>query len=246
MGYQVFISFKNQWENKPTRDSAIAAQLYAELKKYDVEVFFSNEEILRKGRPDYGRLIDSALESARVLLLVGTRGEFVKARWVEYEWDLFNTEICSGRKDGKIITVLEGMDIGELPIGMRRWQSYDLKKSTAADVAEMTINTLSVLTGQTYIRSSGNASQEEDPKRIAFEGSDWFFGLCGKAQDYKKAFGCWLKAAEMGYVKAQYDVGMCFMHGWGTETDKDQAKHWFHLAAAGGYKDAEKELKSLS
>ncbi len=243
MAYQIFISFKNEWEGKPTRDSEIAQALYTELKKYNVEVFFSNEEIKRKGRPDYGRLIDSALDSSSVLLLIGTKAEFVNSRWVEYEWDLFNNEICSGRKDGKIITVLEGMNVGELPIGMRRWQSYDMKNSTAADAAEMAVNALKSLTATAA--AEGDENSEQTIKELLMEATDCFMGICGKAPDYVRSFNLWEKAAGLGSPRAQYNLGCCYRYGWGVKTDKDAAKHWLYLAAAQGDKDAEKELASL-
>ncbi len=243
MAYQVFISFKNEWEGKPTRDSEIAHELYTELKKHGIEVFFSNEEIQRKGRPDYGRLIDDALEEAKMLILVGTRADFVKSRWVEYEWDLFNNEICSGRKDGKIITVLEGMDVGALPICLRRWQSYGSSVSDIANAAKMAVNALNSLSD--ISAAEGGKDTEETVKELLMEATDCFLGLGNKKQDLLRAFNLWKKAAELGNSIAQYSLGCCYLHGWGTETDKEQAKHWLLLSAAQGNKDAEKELATL-
>jgi len=125
MSYQVFISFKNlDTDGQPTRDSRIAEQLYHGLKERGVNVFFSNEEVQRKCRPDYGDLIDEALESSRVLLLVGTSVDYIESKWVKYEWNSFKNEINSGRKDGYIIPVIEGFSVGDLPFALRHGQVY--------------------------------------------------------------------------------------------------------------------------
>ena len=121
----MFISFKNlDSKGNQTFDSQIAKQIYDELRANGVDVFYSNEEVLRKCRSDYGQLIDEALESSKVLILVGTNPDYVKAKWVEYEWRTFNNEIHSGRKNGQILTVLVGMAVDQLPIALRRWESY--------------------------------------------------------------------------------------------------------------------------
>ncbi len=133
MSYQVFISFKNlDAGGNPTRDSRIAAELYHKLKACGINVFFSNEEVQRRCRPDYGDLIDEALESARILMLVGTSAEYIDSRWVRYEWNSFKNEINSGRKDGYIIPVLEGVSVGELPFALRHGQVYSSDDMNAA------------------------------------------------------------------------------------------------------------------
>ncbi len=138
MAYSVFISFKNLDKNgNPTPDSRVAAELYRRLRARGVEVFFSNEEVQRRKRSDYGDLIDEALESSRVLLLVGSSIEYIESKWIKYEWDGFKNEINSGRKDGVIIPVVdENMDIGGLPFGLRRCQIYTFGQlDKAADMA---------------------------------------------------------------------------------------------------------------
>ena len=244
MAYQIFISFKNEWQEKPTRDSEIAQELYNELKKYGIEVFFSNEEVQRKGRPDYGELINEALEQSVILMLVGTRAEFTDSRWVKYEWNLFNNEIYSARKDGKIITVLEGMDVGELPIGMRQWQSYDLKKFNVSDAVKMAVSTLETLMGQTYVCSESTEEKPipEESSMTAEElreiGRDYYYGRNGKIEDKKEAVRYYRIAAELGDAEAQCALGDCYLLGTEVAKDEKAAVRYYRMAAKQRYAPA--------
>ncbi|GAB1301661.1 DAP3-binding cell death enhancer 1 [Apodemus speciosus] len=56
-----------------------------------------------------------------------------------------------------------------------------------------------------------------------------------KAGDYTAAFSYFQKAAERGYSKAQYNVGLCLEHGRGTPRDLSKAILFYHLAAVQGH-----------
>lgn len=239
MAYQIFISFKNEWQGRPTRDRMIAQTLYNELKKYGVEVFFSNEELMRRGRPDYGRLIDDALDSSKVLLLVGTNAEFVKSRWVEYEWELFNNEINSGRKDGKIITVLEGMDIGQLPIGLRRWQSFGASEKDIFAAAQMSVNALSALTGDIYKKQGSAAPSAESLYQL---GMDYLYGNHGNAKDPEKAAVYLRQSADAGFAFAQTELANLLVSGKIRKIDEQEAIAYLRLAAEQGHSAAQYNL----
>ncbi|MDD6395287.1 MAG: DUF6273 domain-containing protein [Firmicutes bacterium] len=150
MSYDVFISFKNLdiHTGRPTRDSEIARELYDTLRAKGLEVFFSNEEVQRKARPDYGDLINEALISSSVLILVGTSIENVNARWVKEEWDSFRAMLNNG-KEGYMLTVLEGIMPNELAqhshVKFATIQSYD--SSNIASAADMAYNTVKRITG---------------------------------------------------------------------------------------------------
>ena len=53
----------------------------------------------------------------------------------------------------------------------------------------------------------------------------------GVPQDYARAVGWWRKAAEQGYVKAQYILGLTYSEGLGVPQAFAQAYIWFNLAA---------------
>src|SRR5277367_2812009 len=69
----VFISFKNLDEHSiQTRDAEIAAEVYTFLTGKGLSVFLSSFTLEQLGAADHSREIDSALESAIVLLAIGT------------------------------------------------------------------------------------------------------------------------------------------------------------------------------
>ncbi len=50
----------------------------------------------------------------------------------------------------------------------------------------------------------------------------------------EKAFACYMKAAEMGYVTAYYNVAVAYLNGEGVERDFDKAFEWFKKATDSG------------
>ncbi|KAM5213949.1 death ligand signal enhancer [Hipposideros larvatus] len=56
-----------------------------------------------------------------------------------------------------------------------------------------------------------------------------------KNGDYMAAFSYFQKAAERGYSKAQYNVGLCHEHGRGTPRDLSKAAFCYQLAATQGH-----------
>lgn len=50
----------------------------------------------------------------------------------------------------------------------------------------------------------------------------------------EKAFECYMKAAEMGYATAYYNVANAYLNGEGVKRDFDQAFKWFRKAADNG------------
>ena len=54
--------------------------------------------------------------------------KFVESEWVRYDWDTYLTEVLAGRKhDDNIFTLrVDGMGISDLPISLRKYQSFGL------------------------------------------------------------------------------------------------------------------------
>ena len=53
-------------------------------------------------------------------------------------------------------------------------------------------------------------------------------------QDYQKASELYLKAGELGYAVAYFNLGISYDQGHGVEIDKKKAKQYYELAAMGG------------
>ena len=56
--------------------------------------------------------------------------------------------------------------------------------------------------------------------------------------DYKRAFECWTKAAELGDVESHHNLAVMYQHGHGVSMDEKKEVHHFEKAAIGGYPDA--------
>ena len=134
---QVFLSYKNtDAEGKMTRDAVLAEELYEELEKRGIKVFYSSQSIKRLGEAHYKIAIDKALDEAVVLVAVGTSADNLNSNWVNYEWDSFYGDILSGRKDGQVLSFIERMKAADLPRTLRRCQSFNRAESSVEDVSD--------------------------------------------------------------------------------------------------------------
>ena len=124
MAYQVFISYKHTTMDGSgvTRDYAIASELHNALTRAGVKTFFSEKDL---STGDYINEIYDALDEAVIMIVVGTKSEHIRSKWVKEEWSTFIAEINGGRKpNGDVYTYLEGMPVNELPSMLYKRQSY--------------------------------------------------------------------------------------------------------------------------
>lgn len=136
--FDVFISFKNSdaYQNI-TPDYKIAAKLQTELEKRGLRTFFSGNSIKMVGDSEYKKVIDEALDSADVLVVVGTKLSYIRSKWVEYEWESFANDILSGIKENsKILTYTSEIDTRELPRTLRTYQNFVIDHDSVGDVCD--------------------------------------------------------------------------------------------------------------
>ena len=67
----------------------------------------------------------------------------------------------------------------------------------------------------------------------------------GVLKNASLAFGLYQRAAEAGYVIAQYRTGILYQEGIGTAFDLKKAKEWLSRAAIQGYPEARAALTKL-
>ena len=87
--FDVFISYKNSDNGILTKDSFLARELYEFLTKEGIHAFFSAQSLADLGADRYKQIIDDTLDSCSVLIVVGTKLEYIQSSWVRYEWDSF-------------------------------------------------------------------------------------------------------------------------------------------------------------
>jgi hypothetical protein len=151
MKYDVFISFKNSGKTgQQTPDAAAARKVYAALMGRGIATFFSEESLAEVGKGLFSKAIESALDSARVLILVASCREHIESRWVEAEWGSFLEDVRSGHKEGELFILSCGdLKPADLPMFLRRQQMFreaDLEKMLSfvsnAMSAQTTLNDL--------------------------------------------------------------------------------------------------------
>lgn len=114
--YDVFISFKNTDENgNETEDARIAQEIYYTLKDLGYNVFFSKVSLKNVLGSEYEPHIFAAVNTAKVMLVIGTTKENYESRWVKNEWKrfLFNVKESKGRK--KLVCCYKNMNPKDLP-----------------------------------------------------------------------------------------------------------------------------------
>lgn len=126
--FDVFICYKETAENgQRTVDSTLAQDIYYELTEQGRRVFFSRITLEDKAGQEYEPYIFAALRSARVMLVVGTRPEYLNSAWVKNEWSRYLALMKQDRKR-LLIPCYRDMDPYDLPEQLSVLQSYDMSK----------------------------------------------------------------------------------------------------------------------
>jgi len=126
--YDIFISYKEKApDGERTRSSVLAQDVYNHLKKAGYKVFFSRISLEDKVGQKYEPYIYSALNSSKVMLVIGTQKDEFMAPWVRNEWSRF---VAMMREDtGKLlIPCFRDLDIDDLPNEFQILQSQDMSK----------------------------------------------------------------------------------------------------------------------
>ena len=126
--FDVFICYKETDEaGKRTVDSVIANDIYHELTEEGFKVFYSAITLEEKLGQEYEPYIFSALNSAKVMLVIGTKPEYFEAVWVKNEWSRF-LKLMKNDRSRLLIPCYKDMDAYELPEEFAHFQAQDMGK----------------------------------------------------------------------------------------------------------------------
>lgn len=126
--FDIFICYKETDEKgRRTQDSALAQDIYFQLVNAGYRVFFSRITLEEKLGQQYEPYIFAALNSAKIMLIVGTKAEYYNAVWVKNEWSRFLT-LAKRDKSRLIIPCYRDMDPYELPDELSIFQCQDMSK----------------------------------------------------------------------------------------------------------------------
>ena len=126
--YDIFICYKETDENGDrTLDSVLAQDIYDALTEKGYRVFFSRITLEDKLGVEYEPYIFAALNSARIMLAVGTDYEYYNAVWVKNEWSRY-LKLMTADKSKHLIPCFKGIDAYDMPREFAKLQAQDLGK----------------------------------------------------------------------------------------------------------------------
>ncbi len=179
--FDVFICYKEtDNDGRRTQDSVLANDLYHQLTQEGFKVFFSRITLEDKLGTAYEPYIFAALNSAKVMVVLGTKPEYFNAVWVKNEWSRYLALIRNGAKK-MLIPAYRDMDPYDLPEEFSHLQAQDMsklgfmqdlirgiKKIMGSDEPKQTVK-------ETVVVNSGNANTEPLLKRafMFLEDGNW-------------------------------------------------------------------------
>ena len=126
--YDVFICYKETDSNKErTKDSVRAQEVYNALTKEGYKVFFSRITLEDKLGQEYEPYIFSALNTAKVMLVIGSSYENFEAVWVKNEWTRF-LDLMTKDNSKKLYPCYFDIDPYDLPGEFRMLQGQSMDK----------------------------------------------------------------------------------------------------------------------
>lgn len=126
--YDIFISFKDEDKSLGISDEDRNEMngLYDFLKDEGYSVFFSPRSMRRYAGKHYDAYIFNALQSARFMIVYGSKPEYFTSTWVQNEWTRFLRMVANGeKKKGSCIVVYNGFNPNMLPHDLYKLQAVD-------------------------------------------------------------------------------------------------------------------------
>lgn len=126
--FDIFICYKEtDGSGSRTPDSVIAQDIYEALTDKGYRVFFSRITLEDKLGQEYEPYIFAALNSAKIMLVVGTKPDNFNSVWVKNEWARF-LALSEQDDDKDIIPCYRDMSPYDLPHELQTLQSQDVSK----------------------------------------------------------------------------------------------------------------------
>lgn len=180
--FDVFICYKETDNSgRRTPDSVLANDLYHQLTQEGFKVFFARITLEDKLGTAYEPYIFAALNSAKVMVVLGTKPEYFNAVWVKNEWSRYLALVKNSGGKKMLIPAYKDMDPYDLPEEFSHLQAQDMgklgfmqdlirgiKKIISADAPKAAAK-------ETVVVSSGNAAVEPLLKRafMFLEDGNW-------------------------------------------------------------------------
>ena len=127
--FDVFICYKETDNNgRRTPDSVLANDLYHQLTQEGFKVFFARITLEDKLGTVYEPYIFAALNSSKVMVVLGTNPEHFNAVWVKNEWSRYLALVKKSGGKKILIPAYKDMDPYDLPEEFSHLQAQDMSK----------------------------------------------------------------------------------------------------------------------
>ena len=190
--FDVFLCYKETGEDgQRTRDSLMAQEVYYELTEQGYRVFFARITLEDKAGAEYEPYIFAALNSAKVMVVIGTKPEHFNAVWVKNEWSRYLALMRTDRSR-LLIPCYRDMDPYDMPEELSMLQSQDMGKigfiqdlirgvKKVVDAAKPQKTAAETVKETVVVHNEGGSNVQALLKRgsMALEDGDW-----GKADEF--------------------------------------------------------------
>ena len=177
--YDVFICYKETDDKgERTVDSVLAYDIYEALTAKGFNVFFARVTLEDKLGMQYEPYIFAALNSAKVMLSIGTKYEYFHAVWVKNEWSRF-LKLMAKDKSKVLIPCFKDIDAYDMPEEFKALQAQDLGKLGAVQDIVRGVEKLMPKNEFTHVKETVfaglNANVDSLIKRgfLALEDGEW-------------------------------------------------------------------------
>ncbi len=124
--YDIFICYKEtDSSGRRTEDSLLAAQLYRSFTAEGLRVFYARVTLEDKAGLAYEPYIFAAINSAKIMLALGTSPDNFNAVWVKNEWSRYLTRIAE-TSQGVLAILYKDMLPAHLPKEFAHLQTFDM------------------------------------------------------------------------------------------------------------------------
>lgn len=165
--FDIFICYKESDDSgRRTQDSLFAYEIYKQLTTEGYKVFFSRVTLEDKLGIAYEPYIFAALNSAKIMLVVGTRPEYFNAVWVKNEWSRYLALINKGAKK-MLIPIYRDMNPYDLPDEFSHLQAQDMSRiGFMQDLVRGIHKILDIDKPKTSIKQSDSISRKPDTEPL--------------------------------------------------------------------------------
>ncbi len=127
--FDVFICYKEtDADGRRTPDSVLANDLYHQLTQEGFKVFFSRITLEDKLGTAYEPYIFAAINSAKVMVVLGTKQEHFNSVWVKNEWSRFLGLVKKSGGSKTLVPAYRDMNPYDLPEEFSHLQAQDMSK----------------------------------------------------------------------------------------------------------------------